>query len=251
MKRTSSFLQYLIMKMFILKIYSSDSDSITFDYPINSEVNSEIISFIETIFDSVEIKGKVLRLTDLKPDILEELKILIKKNQLPEPYNILCSYIKNLERNDFKDEETPPTIISGYLNPLNINLELRENEWNDYIQNSELSNSERTPILIIAPGQWQEEEKKISEFDFVLQEIVNEYCLFSKDAGEDYTLLVPLPNIKYTSELENYIKNIFFSYFKQVGIVTSFYMNSLYLTAIQLKSPFRIKKVTLDNLLIG
>lgn len=240
------------MKIFLLKDSLKENHFITFDFPVIGDLNErDILPFLESIFEEAVVKDNVLKLTNLKPSVFEELKLLLKQNQLPEPYNSIFDYFRKLDKIDLNQVESFPTVISGSLAPLKMDFHNNDTDLNDDLYRSNLSNNEGTPFLVVSMGKWEDKVNQKVTCDIVSQQIVNEYCLLSEQSGEDFVLLVSLPNVKYTTELEIKLKSIFFSYFKEVGIITLFYKDTLYLRDISLKSPFKSSKVTLEQLLIG
>lgn len=238
----SPFLEYIVMRMFMMKYYEKDHYSIAFQYPLNYFESSYVIPEFQMLFDKVRWKNNVVTLTNLRHEIYEQIVTKVNCLDIKSSYFAIINYLNKQEKAEDR-MDVFPTILTGNL----VSPEWSMDEKKDGV--IELFKNQKT--LACGEDIARVESKKSNNLELkrIISQVVHEYWLVYEQRREQTVIQISLPNIKYTKDLETKIKELFFPFFHQVQVATFFYEDGLYINNILVKRPRKKEKVDWGELL--
>ncbi|WP_312095646.1 hypothetical protein [Niallia sp.] len=238
----SPFLEYIVMRMFMMKYYEKDHYSIAFQYPLNHFESSYVIPEFQMLFDKVRWKNNVVTLTNLRQNIYDQILTQVSCCDMQSSYFAIIHYLN--QQTKVEDRmDTFPTILTG---------DLVSPEWSVDVQKDgiiELFKNQRALGDRQDYSYGESKGKNNLGIQKIICQVVHEYWLIYEQKREKTVIQISLPNIKYTRDLECKVKALFFPFFHQVQIATFFYEEGLYINNILLKRPRKKEKVDWGELL--
>lgn len=234
----SPFLEYIVMRMFMMKYYEKDHYSIAFQYPLSHFESSYVIPEFQMLFDKVRWKNNVVTLTNLRQEIYDQIVTKVKRRDIRSSYFAIINYIeKQMKVEDRMD--VFPTMLTG---------DLVSPEWSLGVQNEGVIELIKNPRVLGERESYTCEKNNI-EFQKIISQVVHEYWLVYEQKRDKTVIQISLPNIKYTRDLEIRIKELFFPFFHQVQVATFFYEEGLYINNILVRRPRKKEKIDWGALL--
>ena len=238
----SPFLEYIVMRMFLMKYFEKEHYSIAFQYPLSRFESSYVIPEFQMLFDKVKWKNNVITLINLRQNIYEQILMQVKKCENQSAYLTIINYLnQQMKVEDRMD--CFPTILTGDL----VSPEWSVGQKKDGI--IELSKNQKAFGDRVGLSSGETKVKNELELQKIIYQVVHEYWLVYEQKREKTVIQISLPNIKYTRDIEMKIKDLFFPFFHQVQVATFFYEEGLYINNIIVKKPKKKEKANWGELL--
>lgn len=238
----SPFLEYIVMRMFMMKYYEKDHYSIAFQYPLNHFESSYVIPEFQGLFDKVRWKNNIVTLTNLRHEIYQQIVAQVNHWDSKSSYFAIINYLNNQVKVEDR-MDVFPTILTGNLVSPEWSMDAKKDGIIEWLKSPKALGYREVNARV--------EPKKRNELELqrIICQVVHEYWLVYEQKREQTVIQISLPNIKYTRDLETKIKELFFPFFHQVQVATFFYEDGLYINNILVKRPRKKEKVDWGDLL--
>ncbi len=238
----SPFLEYIVMRMFMMKYYEKDHYSIAFQYPLSRFESSYVIPEFQMLFDKVKWKNNIVTLINLRANIYEQILLQVNQCDSRSSYMAIIDYLN--QQTKVEDRmDCFPTILTGDLVSPEWSVDFQKDGIIELFKNQEILGDK------ISLTSREERGKEKWEFQQIINQVVHEYWLVYEQKREKTVIQISLPNVKYTRDIEMRIKDLFFPFFHQVQVATFFYEEGLFINNILVKRPKKKEKANWGELL--